>query len=240
MDSLRSSVSVLRHLLFVLLVLSLTASALPLCRAQTSTPAQQSQPSDQAAPDSGGPIADTGVIALPKKKDNADSAPPPAPVAPRIKNPEGMPNFSLHIDVSEVTVDVGVLLEKTGQFVPGLKPGNFRVYENGELQQVTGFKRTEANINALLLCEFASTNYNFIYDMRNAANAFAGQLRPQDYAALMTFDLKPRIVSDFTQDKGQIQEAINSLRIPMFSERNLFDALYEAEDRLSRSRTPPT
>jgi hypothetical protein len=31
-------------------------------------------------------------------------------------------NFSLRIEVPEVTVDVGVLLEKTHQFVPGLKP----------------------------------------------------------------------------------------------------------------------
>jgi len=43
-----------------------------------------------------------------------------------------------------------------------------------------------------------------------------------------------RIVSDFTQDKTQVQEAVNSMRIPMFDDRNLFDALYEAEDRLSR------
>jgi hypothetical protein len=50
----------------------------------------------------------------------------------------------------------------------------------------------------------------------------------------MTFDLHSRIVSDFTQDKSQVQEAINSMRVPTFDERNLFDALYEAEDRLSR------
>jgi VWFA-related protein len=127
-----------------------------------------------------------------------------------------------------------VLLEKTGQFVPNLKPGNFRIYENGELQKVTGFKRTEAPITALLLCEFAATNYSFIYDMRNAAFAFANQLRPNDYVAMMTFDMRTQIVSDFTQDKSQLQEAINSLQIPGISERNLFDALYEAEDRLSR------
>jgi VWFA-related protein len=206
----------------------------PLSRAQNSTPPAGQQPADQVTPDSGGPSGDTGVIALPKKKDNSDNVPPPAPAAPRIKAPEGMPNYSLRIEVPEVTVDVGVLLEKTGQFVPNLQPGNFRVYENGELQKVAGFKRTEAPITALLLCEFASTNYYFIYDMRNAAFAFANQLRPNDYVAMMTFDMRTQIVSDFTQDKTQLQEAINSLRIPGFSERNLFDALYEAEDRLSR------
>ena len=55
-------------------------------------------------------------------------------------------------------MDVGVLLEKTHQFVPGLKPANFKVYEDGVEQKVTGFKRVEAPITALLLCEFANSN----------------------------------------------------------------------------------
>ena len=70
--------------------------------------------------------------------------------------------------------------------------------------------------------------------MRNAAWAFAQQLRPQDYVAMMTFDMRTQIVTDFTQDKRQLLEGINMLRIPGFSERNLFDAIYEAEDRLTR------
>jgi VWFA-related protein len=221
-------------LALLLAVLSAFAFA-SLSRAQAPTPAPApAQQPDQTAPDSGGPGGDTGVIALPKKKESTEDVPPPAPAAPKIKNPEGMPNFSLRIEVPEVTVDVGVLLEKTHQFVPGLKPGNFRVYEDGVVQKVAGFKRVEAPITALLLCEFASTNYNFIYDMRNAAWSFAQQLRPQDYVAMMTFDMRTQIVTDFTQDKRQLYEAINSMRIPGFSERNLFDALYEAEDRLSR------
>jgi VWFA-related protein len=145
-----------------------------------------------------------------------------------------MPSLSLHVDVPEVTVDVGVLLEKTHQFVPNLKPGNFKIFEDGKEQKVIGFKRTEAPITALLICEFASTNYQFIYDMRNAAFAFAQQLRPQDYVAMMTFDMRTQIVTDFTQDKRELLQDINQLRIPGFSERNLFDALYEGLDRVSR------
>jgi VWFA-related protein len=85
-----------------------------------------------------------------------------------------------------------------------------------------------------MICEFAANSYSFIYDMRNAAFAFAQQLRPQDYVALMTFDMRVQIQLDFTQDKRQFQEAINSLRIPGFSETNVFDALYEGLDRLER------
>lgn len=239
MKTIRQSEMIrLRLALFAVL-----ATAVPFSSvwAQNTPPAQpqqqpQQQPQDQAAPDAGGPGGDSGAIALPKKKDKPDDAPPPAPVQPKFKNPEGADNFSLRVNVPEVTVDVGVLLQKSGQFVPGLKPSNFRVYEDGVEQKVSGFKRVEAPITALLLCEFANSQstYQFIYDMRNAAWEFGQQLRPQDYVALMTFDLKTQIWLDFTQDKQQLLNAIQSMIIPGFSERNLFDALYEAEDRLSR------
>src|ERR1035438_2478166 len=223
-----------RFLPAVLGFVFLALLAFPLSWAQNTPQPQQPQQPDQASPDSGGPGADSGTIALPKKKEKPEDVPPPAPVAPKVKNPEGMANFSLRIEVPEVTVDVGVLLEKTHQFVPGLKPSNFRLYEDGVQQKVSGFKRVEAPITALLICEFAAKNYTFIYDMRHAAYAFVNQLRPQDYVALMTFDMRPQIVTDFTQDKRQLVEALNSLMIPGFSETNVFDALYEALDRLER------
>ncbi len=218
----------------VALILCVVLTASPLSWAQSQTPTPQKPQPDQASPDSGGPGADNGSIALPKKKDTTDDTPPPAPAQPKFKNPEGASNYSLRVEVPEVTVDVGVLLEKTHQFVPNLKPSNFRVYEDGVEQRIAGFKRVEAPITALLLCEFASTSWYFLNDMWNAAWAFAQQLRPQDYVALMTFDMRTQIVTDFTQDKRQLYQAIHTMQMPGFSERNLFDALYEAEDRLSR------
>jgi VWFA-related protein len=238
---IRFSVSAFRRLPFAgLLVLLLALAAGPLLVAQTTPPpAQPQKPAqpDQTAPDAGGPGGDSGVIALPKKKDTGDEPPPPpAPAAPKIRTPEGMNIPTLRIEVPEVNVDVGVLLEKTHTFVPGLKPSNFRVYEDGVEQKVIGFKRVEAPITALMLCEFAANGAWWIKasDMQNAAFTFTQQLRPQDYVALMTFDMHTQIVTDFTQDKRQLLEAINSLRIPGFSETNIFDALYEGIDRLDR------
>ncbi|MGB0063577.1 MAG: VWA domain-containing protein [Terracidiphilus sp.] len=203
-------------------------------------PAQPQQPTDQSNSQAGGPSGDTGVIAVPKKKDNPDEAPPPpAPAEPKFKTPADAPSVTFHVNVPEVTVDVGVMLEKTHQFVPGLKPSNFRVYEDGIEQKVEGFKRTEAPITALILMEYAAKGYIFRVDALNTAWAFAQQLRPQDYVAMMTFDLNTHIVSDFTQDKKQIQEGINILAngvyMPAaFRETDIFDALNESLDRLSR------
>jgi len=227
-----------------LVILFLVLSAMAVqgnAQYQSQPPAQQpvAQQPDQQAPEAGGPSGDNGPIALPKKPDNSDNTPPPAPARPEFKNPENTPNMSLRVEVPEVTVDVGVLLEKTHQFVPGLKPSNFRVYEDGIEQKVEGFKRTEAPITVLILMEYAARGYFFRVDALNSAVAFTEQLRPQDYVAMMTFDLNSHIVSDFTQDKKQIMEGINQLAqgvyMPAaFQETDIFDALNEGLDRLSR------
>jgi VWFA-related protein len=217
------------------LLLAALAAAPLVSSAQNPAPApQKPQTPDQTAPDSGGPTGDNGSIALPKKKES--DTPPPAPAEPKFKNPDNAPTYNMRVEVPEVTVDVGVIIDKTRQFVPGLKPANFKVFEDGIEQKVIGFKRVEAPITVLMLCEFAGNNYtySFNYDMLNAAWVFASQLRPDDYAALMTYDMKTHIITDFTQDKRQVFEAIRQLMIPGFSERNMFDAVSEAIDRLSR------
>ena len=76
--------------------------------------------------------------------------------------------------------------------------------------------------------------------MKNAACSFAQQLRPQDYVAMMTFDMHTQIITDFTQDKNQILQGINALMIPGFNETNVFDALNESLDRLDRFRGKST
>jgi len=207
-------------------------------RAQQTPPATPQQqnvppppPADQNSPDQG-PADTNPTIAIPKK--NPDEVPPPAPPEPKVKNPAGLENFSLRVDVPVVNVDVGVILEKTHQFVPNLQEANFRIYEDGTPQKIVHFGRTQAPITAVLLCEFASTNYNFIYDMRNAAYAFAQQLKPDDYVAVVTYDMHTQILTDFTKDKRVVMEALNELRIPGFSETDEYDALYETLDRLTR------
>ncbi len=194
-------------------------------------PAPTPTPDDQATPEAGGPGGDNGSIAIPKKKD----APPPPPVVEeRPKTPAALSNYSLRVDVPIVNVDVGVILEKTHQFVPNLQQANFRVWEDGTPQTITSFQRIQAPITAVLLTEFAATSYAFVYDMRNAAYAFAQQLKPDDYIAVMTYDMHTQILTDFTQDKRLVAQSLNSLQIPTWRETNMFDAIYESLDRLSR------
>jgi VWFA-related protein len=192
--------------------------------------ANSSPPASQAG-DDGGPATDTNGIVIPKK--NPSEEPPPAPSAPPVKNPNGE-TYSLRVDVPIVNLNVSVILDKTHQFVPGLKPANFLVLEDGVEQKVDQVKITQTPITAVMLLEFAANSYWLINDMQNASVSFFHSLKPNDYVAVMTYDLNTHILCDFTNNKDVIARALGSLVIPTFSETDVFDALYQTLDRLTR------
>ncbi len=150
-----------------------------------------------------------------------------------MKKPEDVPDYSLKVNVPLVNVDV-LVTTKDGQFIPGLKQGNFRVMEDGVPQTVTHFNVSKAPITAVLLVEFASTRYSFMLNALQASYAFANTLTKDDWIAVSYYDMQPHILVDFTQDKKAVYGALNQLRIPGFAETNLFDALYDTLDRLDR------
>jgi VWFA-related protein len=183
---------------------------------QNSTP----PPADAGGPQSVSPYA------IPKKKE--EPPPPPPEKPPKVA---GMPDYSIQVNVPLVNVDVSVVA-KNGQFIPGLHEDNFRVFEDGSQQKITNFNVSEAPITAVLLVEFASTNYAFMVDALNASYSFASMLKKDDWVAVVSYDMKPHILVDFTQDKRAVYGALNELRMPGFSETNLFDALYDTLDRI--------
>ena len=187
--------------------------------------AQQHEPPAAA----GGPQDNVGPYAIPKKKDE----PPPAPPAERPKKIEGLPDYSIRVNVPLVEIPVSVTT-KDGQFISSLQKDNFRVYEDGVPQTISNFTVSQAPITAVLLVEFASTNYAFVIDALRASYSFANTLKKEDWVAVVSYDIKPQTLVDFTQDKGAIFGALNQLRAPGFAETNLFDALYDTLDRMDR------
>ncbi|HWY99501.1 MAG TPA: VWA domain-containing protein [Edaphobacter sp.] len=207
---------------------------LPNARAQTTPPPAQQQKPAQPPPDDAGPQTDNGSIVLKKKKEAEEPAPAPAaPAEPKVKNPNG-DTYSLRIDVPIVNIDANVILDKTHQFVPGLKANNFLILEDGVPQTITSVRVAQTPITAVMLLEFAANSYYLINDMQNASYYFFRSLRPEDYVAVMTYDLRTHILTDFTNDKNTVAQSLQSLIIPTFSDTNLFDALYETLDRCSR------
>jgi VWFA-related protein len=207
------------------------SQALPQNNTQNGTP-NDGKPKQEVPAEAGGPTDDVGPYTIRKK--NPEEAPPPPPPPATPNKVEGMPDYSIKVNVPLVNVDVMVSLKQNGQFLSGLKKENFRIFEDGAEQQVTNFSISKAPITAVLLVEFGDTNYSFMVQALQASYAFANTLTKDDWVAITSYDMQTHMLLDFTQDKQAIRGALNSLRIAGFSETNMFDALYDTLDRLDR------
>jgi Ca-activated chloride channel homolog len=175
------------------------------------------------APDAGGKVEeDLPKIPSKLKKDPA-------------KIPQGdVAQFKSDVDI--VTLDVAVV-DNRGNFIPGIPRGNFRVLEDNVPQQIKGVEMGEAPMTIALVIEFSNLFQRYWssiwYQTLQLAWGFAESLKPEDYCAVVAYDIRPEILTDFTTDKGKVREGLDRLKIAAFSEANLFDALTDTAERMS-------
>ena len=187
-----------------------------------------------------GPLKDPGAtVARPRK--NPDS--PKDEELPKIpsklkkdpkQEPGNLAQFESNVDV--VTLDVAVIDNK-GHFIPGIPPGNFRVLEDNVPQQIRKVDMGEAPMTIAMVIEFSNLFQRYWsaawYQTLQLAWGFAESLKPEDYAAVVAYDIRPEILADFTTDKMKIREGLDRLKIAAFSEANMFDAVTDTADRMS-------
>jgi Ca-activated chloride channel family protein len=188
-----------------------------------------------------GPLKDPGgaTVAKPRKPDEKKDGEGDLPKIPsQYKRNnidiETQPAFKLDVDM--VTLDVSVLDNK-GHFIPGIPKGNFRILEDNVPQQVKAVNMGEAPLTISMVIEFSNKFQQYWgpvwYQTLQLAWGFASTLKPVDYVAVVAYDIKPEILSDFTTDRTKTQEALSRLNIAAWSEANLFDAITDTADRMS-------
>ncbi len=141
------------------------------------------------------------------------------------------PGFSISVTVPVVSLDV-VVTDNNGNYLKDLKKENFRVSEDGALQTITNFGPSEAPITIVLLLEFSKLGYEFFtVNAINWSAAFLGNLKPNDWVALETFNMRSNVDVDFTHNREEIMDGLRGLIFPPFSASNLFDSLSAVLDR---------
>jgi hypothetical protein len=148
--------------------------------------------------------------------------------------PAGLPTF--RSDNITVSVEVAVL-DNRGRFIPKIPQQAFRILEDGVPQKVATFDMGEAPMTVCLVIEFSNLFQQYWsetwYQTLTASYGFLETLKPEDYVAVVAYDLRPEILSDFSTDKRAAYEAMQRLRIAAYSESNLYDALVDTADRMS-------
>lgn len=129
----------------------------------------------------------------------------------------------VRIDTAFVTVPVSVL-DRQGRFVPNLDKKDFRVFENGVEQPIAFFEPTEKPFTvALLLDTSASTRFH-LWEIKEAAVAFAKQLRPQDKVLVVAFSDEVLLLTEATSDLNVVSEVID-VNANAGSSTRLYDAV---------------
>jgi VWFA-related protein len=192
-------------------------------------------------------VALSGVFAIPWQNSARPQAlpGPQTPTAPAQQKegqatpPTGLegqagPEYSISVESALVNLDV-LVADEDGRVLGGLKKENFRILDNGRPQGVTNFATTDAPLTIVMLLEYSGIAYDyFAYKSASWASGFVDSLDAKDWVALVTYDMRPRIVVDFTHSKGEVLDALPQLSYPQFRESNMFDAINDTLDRLER------
>lgn len=185
------------------------------------------------------PLAENSVFAQAPTGPQG-GAPPPSqqqqnPSSQKPPNTAQQPpqaGVTIAVDVPIVTLDVLATTQR-GDILTGLKKENFRILDEGVPQTITTFGPLDAPITMVVLMEFSNVaNGWFAAYAKYWADALFPNLKPQDWVALVTFDMNHRLEVDFTQNKDEVRNAIYHLYFPGFRESNIFDALLDTVDKL--------
>src|SRR5690242_7570466 len=131
-----------------------------------------------------------------------------------------------------VNLDV-LVTDEDGLVLAGLKKENFRVLDNGKPQTISQFEPIGAPITIVMLMEYSGIAYDyFAYKAAAWGSSFLNYLEPEDYIAVVTYDIKPAVRIDFTRNKAEVQQTLGSLSYPQFHEANIYDAIIDTLDRL--------
>jgi len=181
------------------------------------------------------------TVAKPKKKPSTDDSTAPAdqPAIPSEYKKPTVPNAdnpTYRSTATTVSVDVSVM-DDHNHFIPTLTKDKFRVLEDGVPQEIVNFGQGEAPMTICMVIEFSGRFQRYWSqgwrETLMASYGFLQTLKPDDAVAVAEYDLRTTILSDFSTDKRNAEQAMAQLRIPGFSESNVFDALTDMADRMS-------
>jgi VWFA-related protein len=130
----------------------------------------------------------------------------------------------LVIDTRLVSVPV-IVSDRSGHYVPNLRPQNFKLYDNNVEQKIAFFDAAEEPLNVVLLLDTSRSTRGVLDDIRSAAREFLRALRPKDRAMIVSFDKDVEQLSPMTSDHRALEKAISRAVVSPYFGTLLNDAV---------------
>ncbi len=156
---------------------------------------------------------------------------PPKPSPPAAEQPEG-PRIS--VSVENVMAPV-LVFNRDGSFVSGLRPDQFRLFDNNKEQNIQ-VDETFTPISLVILIQANSRVEKLLPEVNKIGNLIKPLIiGDQGEAAVIAFDHRIRTLQDFTSDPDKITQAVKKIS-PGSTPSHLIDAV---DDGVRVLRTRP-
>ena len=121
-----------------------------------------------------------------------------------------------------ITVPVRIT-SRNGKSVPNVRREEFKIFENGVEQQLAYFSNDEQPFTVVLLLDMSYSSVFRLEDIQLAARIFVAKLREHDRVMVVSFDEKPHVLCEATNDRRILGLAIGGASIA--SGTSLYDTL---------------
>ena len=165
--------------------------------------------------------------------------------------PPPMPNSKEEVDEGDVVrvetqlVSVpAVVTDSNGHPLTGLRPENFKLVEDGQVQNITNFGTVDTPFEIALLLDTSGSTREDVALIKQAANSFIEALRVGDRVGVVSFNTdragsdsiaKVETLTPLTSDRKQLRTAIDNLGAS--NGTPYYDALERVADEIFRE--PP-
>jgi len=131
--------------------------------------------------------------------------------------------IKLHTTLVQVPVIVSA---PGGRYVSDLKQPEFTILEDGVKQNIEVFGSVEEPFSVALLLDSSGSTGAALDQIKSAALAFLGNLRPHDQVMIVSFNDSVEILSELTNDSAKLASAVQSIKGGEFTQ--VYEAVYTA------------
>jgi Ca-activated chloride channel family protein len=117
----------------------------------------------------------------------------------------------IKVNTTLVTLPVSVM-DRDGRYIPNLRKEDFRLWEEGVEQDVAFFSSVDKPFSLVLMIDTSGSTRFRLEDIQDAAITFVNQLRADDQVMVVSFDDDVRVLSEFTNDRNRLRDAIRHTR----------------------------
>lgn len=157
---------------------------------------------------------ESGEVLVPHKPEligTRNAKGPAGTPATETENAELTEGDVIRVDSQLVTLNVSVIDRSTNRGLIGLSQPDFRLFEDGQEQQILQFESSNAPFDLVLLIDLSGSTKDVIKLIRAAALRFVEAARPADRIAVITFAGEPRVVSELTADRELLRQRIETI-----------------------------